>query len=80
MQNLLLRRILPSYLNRKYKFTGTISSIGDQTFVLWLSETQSLTFEYHGDTNFAVGASVTVYGELKTVTDNVPACYAWFVM
>ena len=71
---------MSTYLNKKLKLAGTISAVNTNTFTLALGNNQSLTFSYYGDTTIAVGDPVTVYGEIQKLTNNVPTCYAWFVV
>ncbi len=71
---------MSTYLNKKLKLTGTVASVSGNTFTLALGNNRSLTFSYYGDTAIAIGDAVTVYGEIQKITNNVPTCYAWFVV
>ncbi len=64
----------------KLKLSGTVSAMEEDSLTLALGESEYLTFSYYGDTVVAVGDTVIVYGEISSVTDNVPTCYAWFVV
>lgn len=69
-----------SYRNRKYAFTGTVASMEGNILVLTLLGDRQLAFEYNGDIGFSTGDTVKVYGEIRSVENDVINCVAWFVV
>lgn len=69
-----------SYRGKKYAFTGTVASMEGNTLVMTLPGERQLAFEYNGDIGFSTGDTVKVYGEIRSVENNVTNCVAWFVV
>ncbi len=59
-----------SYVGTPLCFSGTIQTVEDKKFTLSFAGGQTMTFSYKGDTQYAVGDTVKVYGQLLSANDD----------
>ena len=51
-------------------FSGTVQAVESQKLTLSFVSGQTMTFSYKGDTQYAVGDNVKVYGQLLSANDD----------